>query len=109
MKINNVIIKTIKSKNFFSGNINLTGGKEKELLLDELTATQLLDIIEAESNKHLIVSDIEAVKEAYTYLTSSPKFDDSDIKKRVSDVENALEGLTVGQVSSVMFWDSTEW
>lgn len=105
----NVTIQTIKSKSFFSGSINLTGGKEKELLLNELTATQLLDIIEAESNKQLIVSDIDAVKKAYKYLTSSPKFDDSDIKKRVSNVENTLEGLTVGQVSSVMFWDSTEW
>lgn len=109
MRVNNVTVRTIKSKNFFSGNINLTGDKQKDLLLDTLTETQLLDIIEAESNSHLIVSDIEAVKEAYEYLTSSPKFDDSEIKRRVTTVENALDGLTIGQVSSVMFWDTTEW
>lgn len=104
-----ITIQTIKSKSFFSGNINLSGGRTKEILLEDMTKTQLLDIIEADINGYLNVSDINSVKEAYKYLTSSPKFDDSDIKKRVSDVENTLEGLTVGQVSSVMFWDSTEW
>lgn len=104
-----VTIKTIISKRFFSGDINLVGNQEKSLVLENLSKTQLLDIIEAESNRHLIVSDIDLIKEAYKNLTSIPKFDDTDLRKRITIVEDTIDNLTVGQVSSVMFWDSTEW
>ena len=53
-----ITIKTIPSKYFFSGDINLSGGKESQVDLDILTKTQLLDIIEAEITRVLIVSAI---------------------------------------------------
>ena len=66
-----ITIKTIPSKYFFSGNITLSGGKESQVDLDTLTKTQLLDIIEAEITRVLIVSDIDAVKKQYQILSGS--------------------------------------
>lgn len=106
---NNVIIKPIVSKRFFSGNINLVGNQQKNLDLKILTKTQLLDIIEAESVGSLIVSDIDLVKQTYKDLTSTPQFDDSNLKNRISEVETTVGNLTVGVVESKLFWESAEW
>ena len=69
-----ITIKTIPSKYFFSGDINLSGGKESQVDLDTLTKTQLLDIIEAEITRVLIVSDIGAVKEKYREILEGKPF-----------------------------------
>lgn len=105
----NITIKTIPSKAFFSGSINLTGNKQKDLKLEDLSKTQLLDILEAEINKHLIVSDINLVKQTYKDLTSTPQFDDSNLKNRITEVENTVDNLTLGVVESKLFWESAEW
>ena len=67
----NITIKTIKSKFFFSGDIYLNMDKEVSLELSKLTKTQLLDIIEAQSMKTLIVSNIDAVNKQYQILSGS--------------------------------------
>ena len=69
-----ITIKTIPSKYFFSGDIKLSGGKESQVDLDTLTKTQLLDIIEAEITRVLIVSDIGAVKEKYREILEGKPF-----------------------------------
>lgn len=105
----NISIKTIKSKFFFSGDIYLIMDKEVSLELDKLTKTQLLDIIEAQSMKNLIVSNINAVKKQYQILSGSSEGSDKVLTTRVEKVETTLENLTVGEVSSVTYWSSAEW
>ena len=102
-----ITIKTIPSKYFFSGDIILSGGKESQVDLDTLTKTQLLDIIEAEITRVLIVSDIDALKEKYQEILEGKPF--GDINKRLGTVEDTLDNLTIGQVASVTYWKSTEW
>ena len=104
-----ITMKTIPSKFFFSGDIKLSGGKESQVDLDTLTKTQLLDIIEAEITRVLIVSDIDAIKEKYREILEGKPFDPSAIDKRIDEVENTLDNLTIGQVASVTYWKSTEW
>ena len=104
-----ITIKTIPSKYFFSGDINLSGGKESQVDLDTLTKTQLLDIIEAEITRVLIVSDIDAIKEKYREILEGKPFDPGAINKRLGTVEDTLDNLTIGQVASVTYWKSTEW
>ena len=104
-----ITIKTIPSKYFFSGNIKLSGGKESQVDLDTLTKTQLLDIIEAEITRVLIVSDIGAVKEKYREILEGKPFDPGVINKRLGTVEDTLDNLTIGQVASVTYWKSTDW
>lgn len=105
----NITIKTIKSKFFFSGDIYLNMDKEVSLELSKLTKTQLLDIIEAQSMKTLIVSDIDAVKKQYQILSGSSEDSDKVLSTRVEKVETTLNNLTVGEVSSVTYWSSAEW
>ena len=90
-----ITIKTIPSKYFFSGNINLSGGKESQVDLDTLTKTQLLDIIEAEITRVLIVSDIDTVKEKYREILEGKPFDPGVINKRLGTIED-----TLGQVAA---------
>ena len=90
-----ITIKTIPSKYFFSGNIKLSGGKESQVNLDTLTKTQLLDIIEAEITRVLIVSDIGAVKEKYREILEGKPFDPGVINKRLGTIED-----TLGQVAA---------
>ena len=104
-----ITIKTIPSKYFFSGNINLSGGKESQVDLDTLTKTQLLDIIEAEITRVLIVSNIDAVKKQYQILSGSSEESNKVLSTRVDKVETTLNNLTVGEVSSVTYWSSAEW
>ena len=105
----NITIKTIKSKFFFSGDIYLNMDKEVSLELSKLTETQLLDIIEAQSMKTLIVSDIDAVKKQYRILSGSSEESNKVLSTRVDKVENTLNNLIVGEVSSVTYWSSAEW
>ena len=90
-----ITIKTIPSKYFFSGNINLSGGKESQVDLDTLTKTQLLDIIEAEITRVLIVSDIDTIKEKYREILEGKPFDPGVINKRLGTIED-----TLGQVAA---------
>lgn len=84
--------------------------KEVSLELSKLTKTQLLDIIEAQSMKTLIVSNIDAVKKQYQILLSGSSEDsDKVLSTRVDKVETTLNNLTVGEVSSVTYWSSAEW
>ena len=96
-----ITIKTIPSKYFFSGDINLSGGKESQVDLDTLTKTQVLDIIEAEITRVLIVSDIDAIKEKYREILEGKPFDPGVINKRLGTIEDTLDNLTIGQVASV--------
>ena len=105
----NITIKTIKSKFFFSGDIYLNMDKEVSLELSKLTETQLLDIIEAQSMKTLIVSNIDAVKKQYQILSGSSEDSNKVLNTRVDEVENTLNNLIVGEVSSVTYWSSAEW
>ena len=105
----NITIKTIKSKFFFSGDIYLNMDKEVSLELSKLTETQLLDIIEAQSMKTLIVSNIDAVKKQYQILSGSSEDSIKVLNTRVDEVENTLNNLIVGEVSSVTYWSSAEW
>ena len=105
----NITIKTIKSKFFFSGDIYLNMDKEVSLELSKLTKTQLLDIIEAQSMKTLIVSNIDAVKKQYQILSGSSEDINKVLSTRVDKVETTLNNLTVGEVSSVTYWSSAEW
>ena len=105
----NITIKTIKSKFFFSGDIYLNMDKEVSLELSKLTETQLLDIIEAQSMKTLIVSNIDAVKKQYQILSGSSEDSNKVLNTRVDQVENTLNNLIVGEVSSVTYWSSAEW
>lgn len=104
-----ITIKTIKSKFFFSGDIYLNMDKEISLDTLKLTKTQLLDMIEAESMKTLIVSDIDAVKKQYQRLSGSSEDIDNVLISRVDKVENTLDNLVLGEVASVNYWSSTEW
>lgn len=104
-----ITIKTIKSKFFFSGDIYLNMDKEISLDTLKLTKTQLLDMIEAESMKTLIVSDIDAVKKQYQRLSGSSVDSDNVLISRVDKVENTLDNLVLGEVASVNYWSSTEW
>lgn len=104
-----ITIKTIKSKFFFSGDIYLNMDKEISLDTLKLTKTQLLDMIEAESMKTLIVSDIDAVKKQYQRLSGSSEDSDNVLISRVDKVENTLDNLVLGEVASVNYWSSTEW
>ena len=105
----NITIKTIKSKFFFSGDIYLNMDKEVSLELSKLTETQLLDIIEAQSMKTLIVSNIDAVKKQYQILSGSSEDSIKVLNTGVDEVENTLNNLIVGEVSSVTYWSSAEW
>lgn len=105
----NITIKTIKSKFFFSGDIYLNMDKEVGLELSKLTKTQLLDIIDAQGMKNLIVSNIDAVKKQYQILSGSSEDSDKVLNTRVDKVENTLNNLIVGEVSSVTYWSSAEW
>lgn len=104
-----ITIKTIPSKFFFTGNIRLSGESELSVDLSSLTKTQLLDIIEAEITRDLIVSDIVAVKDKYRELIEGKSFDPSIINTRLTTVETTLDNLTIGEVASVTYWKSTEW
>lgn len=104
-----ITIKTIKSKFFFSGDIYLNMDKEISLDTLKLTKTQLLDMIEAESMKTLIVSDIDAVKKRYHVLSGSSEENNDALSNRVGIVETTLNNLTLGEVASVTYWSSTEW
>lgn len=95
-----ITIKTIPSKYFFSGNINLSGGKESQVDLDTLTKIQLLDIIEAEITRVLIVSDIDAIKEKYREILEGKPFDPGVINKRLDTIEDTLDNLTIDQVAA---------
>ena len=97
----NITIKTIKSKFFFSGDIYLNMDKEVSLELSKLTETQLLDIIEAQSMKTLIVSNIDAVKKQYQILSGSSEDSNKVLNTRVDEVENTLNNLIVGEVSKL--------
>lgn len=105
----NIIITTNESKFFFSGDIYLNMNESANLMLDKLTKTQLLDIIEANSMKTLAVSNIDAVKKQYQVLSGSSEESNKVLAKRVTTVEDTLKNLTVGEVSSVTHWGSTEW
>ena len=105
----NITIKTIKSKFFFSGDIYLNMDKEVSLELSKLTETQLLDIIEAQSMKTLIVSNIDAVKKQYQILSGSSEDSNKVLNTKVDKIENTLNNLIVGKVSSVTYWSSAEW
>ena len=94
-----ITIKTIKSKFFFSGDIYLNMDKEVSLELSKLTKTQLLDIIEAQSMKTLIVSNIDAVKKQYQILSGSSEDSNKVLSTRVDKVETTLNNLIVGEVA----------
>lgn len=104
-----ITIKTIPSKYFFSGDIKLSGGRESQVDLNTLTKTQLLDIIEAEITRVLIVSDIDAIKDKYRETLEGKPFDPGILNKRIGSVEETLENLTKGEVASVTYWKSTDW
>lgn len=104
-----ITIKTIPSKYFFSGNIILTGGQEVSVDLLKLTETQIVDILEAEITKVLLVSDIEKVKKRLQQITENTPYDDEVLNKRIGHLEKILDDLTVGEVSSVTYWASTDW
>lgn len=103
-----ITIETIPSKYFFSGNIILSGGQSKEIDLSKLTKTQILDILEAEITKVLLVSDIEKVNKKFQQISENSPYDDKVLSARVSLIEETLENLTVDGAPSV-YWTSTDW
>ena len=104
-----ITIETIPSKYFFSGDIILIGGQSKDIDLSKLTKTQIVDILEAETTKNLLVSDKEKVKERFRQITENTPYNDETLNKRLGILEETLENLEVGEVSAVTYWKSTDW
>ena len=109
MMIDIITIETIPSKYFFSGDIILIGGQSKDIDLSKLTKTQIVDILEAEITRVLVVSDLEKVKNRLRQITENTPYDDEVLNKRIGHLEKILDDLTVGEVASVTYWASTDW
>lgn len=97
------------SNYFFSGNIYLSPSQSIDLDASNLTKTQLLDIIEAEFLGNLVVSDIVEIQKQYKKVTGGSIEGSEEFLQRINSLETKYDNLIIGEVSSEVYWSSSEW
>ena len=107
-------ITTNKGKFFFSGSISLKPLQSTSKEIENMTDTEMQDVIEGHDIKSLRVEGIEALREEYKKRTTKQIINttivnDSELKPRVIQLENDFNNLTLGVVESKVMWSTTEW
>lgn len=112
-----VKITTKPYKYFFSGSLYIQPGKSIEVEPRELTETELEDILQGLFLENLIASDMEALLRAHadkvsgisTTVIENNSTTINNLNTKLESLENTVNHLTIGEVSSVVFWGKTEW
>lgn len=97
------------SNYFFSGGISLSPSQSIDLDESSLTRIQLLDIIEAEFLGNLDVSDILEIRKQYKKVTGGAIEGSEELLQRIDSLETKYDNLIIGEVSSDVYWSSSEW